>query len=128
MVLPTGFNGVFQSYDYNERVATEDVTAYDSSAKYGAFVSNGTPVATASCSGFLIVGASNTSPGFNGAGSTMTDNDGGAATFTVDTGTTLAGNFIVTEVSLSHARTRGAVSARWSLQNAGDITVTWASS
>ena len=123
--MPTGFAGLFQSFDVNERVATEDVTAYGANV-YGAFLSNGTPVQTVTVNGFGQHGAASSTPGFGGAG--ILDSDGSSATLTMDTGSTLVGSYIVTNIRATHSRVRGAVGISWELQNAGDITATWASS
>lgn len=123
VALPTGFNGLFQSFDISETVAIEDVTSFGANV-YGASVSNATPIQRGSATGFVRTGAASMNPGWG----TNTANMGGAATFTFETGSTLAGSYIVTEVASSEARNRGVTTCRWSFANSGEITTTWATS
>lgn len=123
VALPTGFGGVFRSFNLTESVASEDVTSYGA-AVYGAFVHNGTPVLRGTVGGFVQTGAASTNPGF----AANTDTDGAASTFTFETGTTLVGSCIITSLQTSHDRGRGAVPATWEIMNSGDMVATWASS
>lgn len=111
----------FASYDYSESQAVESVAAYGA-AVYDPFRASATPHASVSVAGFAKTGAVGVPPGFGATGFTAA---GGAATFTVDTGVTLTGNFVVSNIRLSHARLRAAVPLSYQLENAGDVTVTW---
>lgn len=120
MALPTGFNGVFQSFSVNESQQKDDVTSYGTNV-YGAYAFSGTPTQTVRANGFILVGASSTTPGFGGMTSA-----GAAATITFDTTTTCAGTYGVENLEVAHDRRTGAAKGTWSLCNAGDITNTWA--
>lgn len=120
VALPSGSYGLFQSFDVDESVMTEDVTAYGIMA-YGANATNGTPNQVVNVNGFAQAGASSTSPGFGDVSA------GAAATLTFETSTTMTGTYIVRRRRASHSRIRGAVSVSWEMLNGGDITTTWAS-
>lgn len=121
ITLPTGANGVFQSFTVDESQATEDVTVYGSAnGAYGAFLGSGTPVQNVVVNGFVPTGASG-NPGFGAMTSA-----GGTCTATYDTSCTSAGIYILQSISLSHARNRGAVGCQWRLQNAGSNTTSFA--
>lgn len=124
ITLPTGANGVFRSFEVNESYGAEDVTVYGSALVYGAYLTNATPIQTVTVNGFANHGASSTSPGFGA----MTDHDGNSCTITYDTGSTLAGSYIVSGIRTSHDRSRAACPTVWSLMSSGDITTTWSAS
>jgi hypothetical protein len=106
--------------DVGESVATENVTSYGNDV-YSANVSNATPDFTGSATGFARDSAASTNPGFG----SNTNNVGGAGTITVATGTTLAGNLIISNLRLTGSRIRGAVGLAYNFLNSGDITTTW---
>lgn len=124
---PGSLGGVFQSFDVTESQALEEVTCFGAGV-YGQFRGNGTPIQSLTVSGFVQTGASNANPGFGITGAACLDSDGGTATLTFETATTLSGDYIVQEVRASVSRVRGAESATWTLRNATDISPTWAAS
>lgn len=124
IVLPTGANGVFTSFEVDETMASDDVTVYGSGLVYGAFLTNGTPVQRVTATGFTQNGAASSSPGFGA----MTAAAGGTATLTYDTGTTLAGTYTTSRIRTSHSRARAGCPTTWELMNSGDITATWSAS
>lgn len=119
--LPTGAYGSFQSFSVNESQGNDDVTAYGAST-YGAYAFSGTPTQTLQCRGFILVGASSTSPGFGSMTSA-----GAATTVTFDTTTTCTGSYGLENITVEHDRRTGASKGSWSLRNAGDVTTSWAS-
>lgn len=123
VALPSGYGGTdFQSFTVTENQAHDDVTIYGTNV-YGANLGNGTPIQSVSVIGFAGAHATGTQPGF-----ASTNGSGGAATFTLDTGVTLAGSYMVPEIKLTHARIRAAVTVEFQLLNSSDVTVTWATS
>lgn len=121
VALPTGANGVFNAMDINETYAAEDTTVFGSGLVYGTKLTNGTPIQDVSVTGFANDGAATTTPGFGA----MTAAGGGAATLTIDTGTTIAGNYVVTGIRTSVDRRRAGAPTVWSLASSGEITTTW---
>lgn len=113
--LPSGFNADFQSFDVNERQSTEDTTTFDNATMYSTNQGTGTSTMTISATGFVNASA----PGFG----TM-DESGAAATFTIDSGRTITGTFIVSGIRLTEVRTRATVGVTFDLINAGDVTST----
>lgn len=115
----------FASFDYAESQSVESVAAYGA-AVYDPFRGSATPHASVSVGAFAKYGASGTPPGFGSTSGGTADPDGGTATFTIDTGVTLGGTFVISSLRLSHARLRGAVPLSFQMENAGEVTVTWA--
>ncbi len=126
ITLPTGFAGVFQSFDVNESYAESDVTVYNTSLTYGQYLTNGTPIQRVTVNGFVQCGTTGMNPGF-GQG---TDSDGATAILNFDTtATQLTGSYIVTNLRTSHSRSRAGVPLVIELINSGDISSTnWATS
>jgi hypothetical protein len=122
VALPTGYKCDFNSFGINETVAAESVLAYGTNI-YDPWRSSGTPHQEISASGFARYGSSGETPGFG-----MVSPGGGASTFTVDTGVTLAGNYVITDIRLGHSRSRAAVPLSYTGHNSGDITTTWPTS
>ena len=117
----------FTAFDYAEAQGAESVAAYGSQ-KYDPYRGSGTPHASASVAAIAKHGASGATPGFahTDASGATADFDGASVTFGVQSSTvTLAGNFIVTSIRLSHGRTRAAVPLAYTLECGGDVTVTW---
>lgn len=112
----------FGSFSISEEQGGESVCAYGA-AVYDAWRASGTPHSTINCAGFAKAHAANTQP-FAATGG-LTSATGAAATYTLDTGVTYAGTFIITNVTLAHARLRAAVPLTWTQHGAGDSTVTW---
>lgn len=117
--LPSGHGADFASFDINETQQSESVAAYGA-ANYDPHRGSGTPHMSVSVAGFAKKGATGKAPGFGAMTAA-----GASATFTVDSGVTFAGNFVVTNIRLSHARLRAAVPLTFQLENAADITTTW---
>jgi hypothetical protein len=119
ITLPSGA-GVFQSFTLDESQDVENVSSYGTNnGSYGAFLGSGTPVQNVTVNGFVQSGA------FNPGMGTMTS-AGASCTVTIDTSCTCAGLYIMAGLSISHARTRGAVGCTWRLQNAGSNTTSFA--
>lgn len=119
ITLPSGA-GVFQSFTLNESQDVENVTAYGSgNGSYGAFLGSGTPVQDVTVNGFVQSGA------FNPGMGTMTS-AGASCTVTYDTACTSAGIYILSGLTISHSRVRGAVGCTWRMQNAGSNTTSFA--
>lgn len=124
VALPTGANGVFNSMNVNETYNPEDVTCFGSGLVYGERITNGTPIQDVTVTGFAQDGAATTTPGFGA----MTTPAGGAATLTLDTGTTLAGTYCVSGIRTTVDRRRAGAPTEWVLASSGDITATWSAS
>lgn len=124
VVLPCTTATDFNSYEYAEATQSESVAAYGSQV-YDPYRSSGTPHASISVAGFAKYGAAGTPPGFGAATGGMTTPGGGSATLTVDTGVTLALAVVVTNIRLSHGRTRAIVPLAYTAEGAGDTTQTW---
>lgn len=115
----------FGSFDVSEEQQGESVAAYGA-AVYDPWRFSGTPHQQVTCAGFVRAHAANTQP--FGATGGLTSATGAAATFTADTGVTLAGTYGIQNFRMSHARLRAAVVGSWTLHNAGDVTTTWPTS
>lgn len=126
VVLPTGYNMDSQSMRIRESQATENVTIYGGTT-YGAMRGNGTPIQQVSITGFPFKGngSGTSNVGFSIMGAAGND-IGTAATITIDTGCTIAGNYIVNDIDMDHSRIVAAAKTTVQMMNAGDLTVTWA--
>ncbi len=120
--LPYANASDFGAMEVTEDSARESVAAYGA-AVYDPFRSSGTPHQTVQCTGFARANANNTQP-FGALGGLVAAG-GGAATFTLNTNTTITGNYIIGNVKLTHARLRAAVPLTWQMDNSGDPTITW---
>ncbi len=125
VAFPGSLVADYGSFEIGESQATESVACYGA-AVYDNYRGSGTPHTSISAAGFAKAHASSTVPFGTGGGLTVAA--GAAATFTIDTGVTYAGSFVVTSVRLMHARLRAAIPLTWSLEISGDPTVTWATS
>jgi hypothetical protein len=115
----------FGSMEVTEEQQGESVAAYGA-AVYDPWRFSGTPHQMISCAGFAKAHAANTQP-FGALGG-LSDPDGAAATFTLDTGVTIGGSYGIQSVRLSHARLRAAVPLSWTMHNTADPTLTWPTS
>lgn len=118
---PAAIVADFGSFDVTETQATESVAAYGA-AVYDPHRGSGTPHQKISVGAFTKGHAANTSP-FG-----VLTAAGGTATFTIDTGFTLGGTYVVSQVRLQHARIKAAIPLTFDMDNSGDITTTWATS
>ena len=121
IVLHTSYSADFNSFELNESQPLESVAAYGVKI-YDPFRGSGTPHLSATVGAFAKYGAATKNPGF---GAYTADFDGGDATFTVDTGLTLAGKMVCGNIRLGHGRTRAVVPLTFNLDNGDDITTTW---
>lgn len=121
VALPTGYGADFAGFDINESQQSESVACYGA-ANYDPHRGSGTPHQSISVTGFAKYGASGKSPGFSMSASPAA---GGAATFTVSTGVSMAGSYVVSQIRLSHSRLRAAVPLTFQLENSSDVTITW---
>lgn len=124
VVLPGTSATDIMSFDYAESQQVESVAAYGA-AVYDPWRGSATPHASISAAGIAKYGASGTPPGFGSTSGGLADPDGGSMTLTIDTGVTLAAAAVVSSLRLSHSRIRGAVPLAYTLEGAGDTTVTW---
>jgi hypothetical protein len=115
----------FGSIEMSEEQFGESVAAYGA-AVYDPWRFSGTPHSQVNTTGFARAHASNTQP-FGALGG-MTSAGGAAATFTLDTGVTVAGTYGYRSVRLTHARLRAAVALQHEMHSTGDPTVTWPTS
>ena len=128
--LPAGYVLDAQAWSVRESQAVEDTTAFGSQ-KYCRYLGTGTPMMSGTVSGFAKKGSTSNNPGFGAAASTSVSNDIGiSATFTVDTGITIVTPVIVNEIAMSVSRIRpGApVTISWTATPVGttDVVTTWA--
>ena len=114
----------FVSFDINETQATESVAAYGSGV-YDPHRGSGTPHSQVTVAGFAAYGAANTAPGFGSASGGMTSPSGGTSTYTIATGVTYAGPYVMANIKLSHSRIRAAVPLAFTMENSGGVTTTW---
>jgi hypothetical protein len=114
----------FVSFDINETQATESVAAYGVGV-YDPHRGSGTPHSQVTVAGFAAYGATNTPPGFGSTSSGMASPTGGTATYTIATGVTYAGPYVMANLKLSHSRIRAAVPVAFTMENSGDVTTTW---
>lgn len=123
VVLPLNTASDFVAFDVDESQAVESVAAYGA-AVYDPYRGSGTPHQMVNVAGFAKYGAAGTVPGF-GHASVMASAGGGASTFTVGTGVTLAGSYVFANLRLAHSRIRAAVPLTYTMHNSGEITTTW---
>lgn len=125
IAYPASLAADFGSFEASQEQAGESVCAYGA-ATSDAWRGSGTPHLALSVAGFTKGHASASCP--LGVAGGLFDADGAAATFTVDTGHTIAASCIVTGVRLMHARLRATIPFSSTLHQSGDETITWASS
>jgi hypothetical protein len=110
----------------HESQASEDITAYQGTA-YNIFLGTGSTRQDVTITGFPYKGVTASNPGFgsmNGTAGAL----GGAATFTIDTGCTLTGSYIVDDLSMDHSRLVAGAKTSLALKPSTDITPVWATS
>lgn len=123
VVLPVGNASDFMSFGLEETQGVESMAAYGA-AVYEPYRGSGTPHQVVSVAGFAKQNAASTPPGF-GSASGLASPGGGAATFTIGTGNTIAGNYVFSSLSIAHSRIRAAVPLTWQMHTSGDPTNTW---
>ena len=126
VVLPTGYALDSQSMRIHESQATEDISWYGGTA-YNVNLGTGSTRQDIQITGFPYKGVTASNPGFgsmNGTAGAL----GSSATFTIDTGCTLTGNYIANDLSMDHSRLVAGAKTSLSLMPSGDITAAWATS
>jgi hypothetical protein len=112
----------FASFEIESKQSVETVTPYGTNLD-SKNVGNGTADFTVNVGAFAEAHSAATALGMPTLGAT-----GSTCTFTLDTGVTEAGTFIIESMKVSHARMRGAVPLAITLRNAGDVTEAWIAS
>jgi hypothetical protein len=125
IAFPNSLAADFGSYDLTQEQGAESVCAYGAGTDDN-WRGSGTPHLMANVIGFTKGHVATSGP-IGVAGGTY-DADGAAATFTVDTGHTVAASCLVQSMRVSHARLRAAIPFTATLHQTGDATVTWATS
>lgn len=125
IAYPASMVSDFGSFEVSQDQSAESVCAYGA-ATDDAWRGSGTPHLSFSVAGFTKGHAAATSP--LGTTGSLFDADGAAATFTVDTGHTIAVNCMVAGVRLMHARLRATIPFTSTLHQTADAVLTWASS
>lgn len=118
VTLPTGHGADFNTFTLREVQQTEDVSFYGANT-YNAYRGAATYHMSATVGAFAAYGASGFTPGFGAE-----TNVGASATFTVASGVTLVGSFVVGQIELVHARPRASVALTFNLENSADTLVT----
>jgi hypothetical protein len=119
----------YAGFDLTTTQSVESVTPYGNNVNEKR-VGSGTAGLAANISAFALAHASNTPlllPTM-GAASGAAAAAGAACVFTLDTGVTETGNFVIQSIRIGHARMRAAVPVAISALSAADITEAWASS
>lgn len=119
-----GMNLEAQSFSVTESQPTED-TSCAGDKVYSRNQGSGTPTMVVGVQGWAQQGAASTNPGF-GVMAGAAGDTGIACTFTIDTGNTIAGNFVPRQLSLGVSRIRaGAPVGAEFINGDTDPTVTW---
>lgn len=126
VVLPTGFALDSQSMRIHETQATEDISSYGGTV-YNINLGTGSTRQDISITGFPYKGVTAANPGL-GSMNGSTGALGGSATFTIDTGCTLTGSYLVNDVSMDHSRLVAGAKTTLALMPSSDVTVAWATS
>ncbi len=121
VTMPSGHGADIASFSLDETQDSESVAFYGTNL-YNPFRGAGTYHLSASVAAFAAYGASGLSPGFGAATAV-----GASTTFGINSTTVqLVGSFIVSRISLMHARLRAAIPLTFGLENSADtVTTTW---
>lgn len=123
LTMISGINADWASYTLESSQQVEDTSSYTDPAGSTSASGSGVTGWTASVAGFLNYGATGTAPGF-----AALSGDGASATFTMASGCTWVGNWIVERMSVAARKIAGAIAVTGSMRSTGAITETWATS
>jgi hypothetical protein len=113
--MPTGHAADFQTFDVTETMPVVDITKCGDTGAYSRAKGTGTSTMIVTAGGY-----------FNGSDVGFGDAnvDGAAATFTLNSGDTIAGTFVVSQIRVGYNRTAGILPVSFQLQNNGNVTTT----
>jgi hypothetical protein len=115
VAMPSGHAADFQTFDVTEDMPTADITKYGDTGAYSRSKGSGTRTMVVTCGGYY----NGSDPGFGDE-----NVDGASATFTMDTGKTLTGTFLVRRIRAQHNRTGVTIPITFELVNNGNVTAT----